>query len=233
MVWCCLLKASIVSMGRLPMSRCAGKLKDVGKIYMQTVVDTYSSLSLGTCTRENCPAPRSSHMMLLQFLLHVDDVKGAAQFEADILQASGMYKALAGVEGHALFVFRRDFRKEMADALLDGRFFQPCQTHAADAFSEMGGGDEVSNGGGFPERGYGLVRAEEAKTHNFSGLAVYHGIRRVAFHTFQNLGVKGFRKFRIRKSGRSLRHVMVEDTHHRLPVGFPEGFQLDFSHRVC
>lgn len=59
-----------------------------------------------------------------QVFLHVNDVKGAAQFETYVSQTPGMDKALAGVKGHALFIFRGYFRNDMADALFHGILFQ-------------------------------------------------------------------------------------------------------------
>ena len=90
--------------------------------------------------------------------------------------------------------------------------FQTAQAHPANAPAKMGGSNEVSDGGRFPECGYRLIRTQEAEAHYFPGPAVHHGIRRITFHAFQNMGIKGFRQFRIRESSRSVHHVMVEDT---------------------
>ena len=143
-----------------------------------------------------------------------------------------MDKALASVKGHALFVFRGYFRNDVADALLHGILFQTAQAHPANAPAKMGGSNEVSDGGRFPECGYRLIRTQEAEAHYFPGPAVHHGIRRITFHAFQNMGIKGFRQFRIRESGRSVHHVMVEDTDDDLPVGVRQRFKYYFFHHI-
>lgn len=85
-----------------------------------------------------------------------------------------MDKALASVKGHALFVFRGYFRNDVADALLHGILFQTAQAHPANAPAKMGGSNEVSDGGRFPECGYRLIRTQEAEAHYFPGPAVHH-----------------------------------------------------------
>lgn len=40
----------------------------------------------------------------LQILLHINNIKSMVQFESDVFQTSGMYKALVSMEGHALLI---------------------------------------------------------------------------------------------------------------------------------
>lgn len=86
------MKASAVSIGRLLI---------LGNPDFSTTVCNRLPLLSGACRhreylenrfRLNSVKLTSSPILLLQFLLHVNDVKGAAQFEADVFQASGMYK---------------------------------------------------------------------------------------------------------------------------------------------
>lgn len=114
--------------------------------------------------------------------------KDAAQFKADVFQAPGMDKALASVKGHALFVFRGYFRNDVADALLHGILFQTAQAHPANAPAKMGGSNEVSDGGPFPGMWVQAYTHSGSRSPLLPRSAVHHGIRRITFHAFQNMG---------------------------------------------